>query len=106
MVGCSDIVRRSRAVRVPGGYRLTGSCGFCTGSDSTESLFFNAPAGEDGEGHMFLVPREDATTIDDWFPTGMRATGSRPGRRDRGLAERLEKGGTAYGAGQMSVSPL
>ena len=26
---------------------------------------------------MFLVPREDATTIDDWFPTGLRATGSR-----------------------------
>ena len=26
---------------------------------------------------MFLVPREGATQIDDWFPTGMRATGSR-----------------------------
>ena len=26
---------------------------------------------------MFLVPRGDAATIDDWFPTGMRAAGSR-----------------------------
>ena len=25
---------------------------------------------------MFLVPRGDAATIDDWFPTGMRAAGS------------------------------
>ena len=23
------------------------------------------------------MPREDTTTIDDWFPTGMRGTGSR-----------------------------
>jgi alkylation response protein AidB-like acyl-CoA dehydrogenase len=28
-------------------------------------------------GHMFLVPRSDVSTIDDWFPTGMRGTGSR-----------------------------
>jgi len=57
--------------------RLTGSWGFCSGSDFSEWLIFNAPAGPDGEGHMFLVPREDTTTIDDWFPTGMRGTGSR-----------------------------
>jgi alkylation response protein AidB-like acyl-CoA dehydrogenase len=77
LAGNTNLNPKARAVRVPGGYRLTGSWGFCSGSDFTEWLFFNAPAGEDGEGHMFLVPREDAAAIDDWFPTGMRATGSR-----------------------------
>jgi len=76
LAGNTNLNPKARAVRVSGGYRLTGSWGFCSGSDFTEWLFFNAPAGEDGESHMFLVPREDAVTIDDWFPTGMRATGS------------------------------
>lgn len=77
LAGNTNLNPKARAVRVAGGYRLTGSWGFCSGSDFSEWLIFNAPAGDDGEGHMFLVPREDTTTIDDWFPTGMRATGSR-----------------------------
>lgn len=67
----------ARVVRVEGGYRLSGSWGYCSGSDFAEWLVFNAPAGMDGDGHLFLVPREDAVTVDDWFPTGMRGTGSR-----------------------------
>ncbi|MFV0375086.1 MAG: hypothetical protein ACK5KK_13460, partial [Microbacterium sp.] len=59
------------------GYLLTGAWGFCSGSDFSEWLIFNAPVGEDKEGHMFLVPRDEATTIDDWTPTGLRGTGSR-----------------------------
>jgi resorcinol 4-hydroxylase (FADH2) len=77
LAGNTNLNPRAKAVRVAGGYRLTGSWGFCSGSDFSEWLIFNAPAGDDGEGHMFLVPRDDTTTIDDWFPTGMRGTGSR-----------------------------
>ena len=77
LAGNTNLNPRAKAVRVDGGYRLTGDWGFCSGSDFSEWLIFNAPAGDDGEGHMFLVPREDTTTIDDWFPTGMRGTGSR-----------------------------
>jgi len=77
LAGNINLNPRAKAVRVTGGYRLTGGWGFCSGSDFSEWLIFNAPAGDDGEGHMFLVPREDTTTIDDWFPTGMRGTGSR-----------------------------
>src|SRR3984957_18424693 len=77
LAGNTNLNPRAKAVRVDGGYRLTGDWGFCSGSDFSEWLIFNAPAGEEGEGHMFLVPREDTTTIDDWFPTGMRGTGSR-----------------------------
>lgn len=77
MAGNTNMNPKAKAVRVPGGYRLTGSWGFCSGSDFSEWLIFNAPAGDAGEGHMFIVPREDATVTDDWFPTGMRGTGSR-----------------------------
>ena len=77
MAGNTNLNPQAKAERVPGGYRLTGQWGFCSGSDFSQWLIFNAPAGPDGTGHMFVVPREDATVIDDWFPTGMRATGSR-----------------------------
>ncbi|MFW3168785.1 acyl-CoA dehydrogenase family protein [Geodermatophilus sp. CPCC 206100] len=77
LAGNTNLNPKATAERVPGGYRLTGRWGFCSGSDFSEWLIFNAPAGEDGDGHMFLVPREDTITIDDWFPTGMRGTGSR-----------------------------
>jgi len=77
LAGNTNLNPGAQAVRVAGGYRLTGQWGFCSGSDFSEWLIFNAPAGEAGEGHMFLVPRQDTVTIDDWFPTGMRGTGSR-----------------------------
>ncbi|HEY0937968.1 MAG TPA: acyl-CoA dehydrogenase family protein [Trebonia sp.] len=77
MAGNTNLNPRAKAERVSGGYRLTGQWGFCSGSDFAEWLIFNAPAGTGGAGHMFVVPRQDATVIDDWFPTGMRATGSR-----------------------------
>ncbi|MEU2349438.1 acyl-CoA dehydrogenase family protein [Modestobacter sp. NPDC049651] len=77
LAGATNLNKKARAERVSGGWRLTGQWGFCSGSDFSEWLIFNAPAGEQGDGHMFLVPREDTVTIDDWFPTGLRGTGSR-----------------------------
>lgn len=77
LAGNTNMNPKAVAKRVPGGYRLTGQWGFCSGSDFSEWLIFNAPAGDDGEGHMFVLPHSDAETIDDWYPTGMRGTGSR-----------------------------
>jgi resorcinol 4-hydroxylase (FADH2) len=77
LAGNTNLNRKARVEKVPGGYRLSGSWGFCSGSDFSEWLIFNAPAGEDGEGHMFIVPASDATTVDDWYPTGLRGSGSR-----------------------------
>lgn len=68
---------KATAERVDGGYLLTGDWGFCSGSDFSEWLFFTAAAGESGDGHRFLLPRSEAVMIDDWFPTGMRGSGSR-----------------------------
>lgn len=77
LAGNTNLNPKATALRVEGGYLLTGKWGFCSGSDFSEWLVFNAPAGDDGEGHMFLVPSDSAERIDDWFPTGMRGTGSR-----------------------------
>ncbi len=77
LAGNTNLNPKATARQVPGGYRLTGSWGFCSGSDFSEWLIFNAPVGDEGEGHMFLVPHDDVETIDDWHPTGMRGTGSR-----------------------------
>ncbi|WP_417562084.1 acyl-CoA dehydrogenase family protein [Microbacterium sp.] len=77
LAGNTNLNPKAITKRVPGGYRLTGSWGFCSGSDFSEWLIFNAPVGEDGQGHMFLVPHAEAESTDDWFPTGMRGTGSR-----------------------------
>lgn len=68
---------KATAEKVDGGYLLTGDWGFCSGSDFSEWIFFTANAGPDNDGHRFLVPHGEARLIDDWFPTGMRGTGSR-----------------------------
>lgn len=77
LAGNTNLNPNAVVTKVAGGYRLTGTWGFCSGSDFSEWLIFNAPVGEDGVGHMFLVPHDEAETIDDWHPTGMRGTGSR-----------------------------
>ena len=74
---------KAKAERVDGGYLLTGDWGFCSGSDFSEWMFFTAAAGPAGDGHRFLLPRSNARLIDDWFPTGMRGTGSRRYAVDR-----------------------
>lgn len=74
---------KATAERVDGGYLLTGDWGFCSGSDFSEWVFFTAAAGPDGDGHRFLLERSEGRLIDDWFPTGMRGTGSRRYAVDR-----------------------
>ena len=83
LAGNTNLNPAAEVERVPGGYRLSGTWGYCSGSDFSEWLIFNAPVGEAGEGHMFIVAGEEAETIDDWWPTGMRGTGSRSKRVDR-----------------------
>jgi len=77
LAGNTNLNLESKVARVDGGYRLSGTWGFCSGSDFSDWLIFNAPVGDAQEGHMFIVPKEDTETIDDWTPTGLRGTGSR-----------------------------
>ncbi|WP_188726191.1 acyl-CoA dehydrogenase family protein [Pseudoclavibacter endophyticus] len=83
LAGNTTLNLKAAAEKVDGGYRVTGKWGFCSGSDFSEWLIFHAPLGPEREGYMFLVPREEVTTIDDWHPTGLRGTGSRSQAIDR-----------------------
>ena len=83
LAGNTNLNPAAEVERVPGGYRLSGTWGYCSGSDFSEWLIFNAPVGDEREGHMFIVAGEEAETIDDWWPTGMRGTGSRSKRVSR-----------------------
>jgi alkylation response protein AidB-like acyl-CoA dehydrogenase len=76
----------STAIRVEGGYRLTGTWSFASGGRHTTWLgAHSAVQNPDGTPHIrydrpddrsFLFPRAQATIIDDWYVLGLRATGS------------------------------
>ena len=76
----------STALRVEGGYRLTGTWSFASGGRHTKWLgAHSAVQNPDGTPHIrygrpddrsFLFLREQATIIDDWYVLGLRGTGS------------------------------
>ena len=77
---------KSRAIRVEGGYRLTGTWSFASGGRHTRWLgAHSACQNEDGTPHLrhgrpddrsFLFLRSDAKITDDWYVLGLRGTGS------------------------------
>lgn len=77
---------RSKAVRVDGGYRLTGTWGFASGGRHTGWLgAHSAVQNPDGTPHMrygkpddrsFIFARSEALIVDDWHVLGLRGTGS------------------------------
>ncbi len=78
---------KSRAVRVEGGYRLTGTWSFASGGRHTDGWLgaHSAIQNPDGTPHMrhgrqddrsFIFRRSDAKIIDDWHVLGLRGTGS------------------------------
>jgi alkylation response protein AidB-like acyl-CoA dehydrogenase len=66
----------ARAVRVDGGWRITGQVPFASGCHHTQWLVM--PAQEEGADTPFGVffPRQSATIVDTWHTLGMRGTGS------------------------------
>jgi alkylation response protein AidB-like acyl-CoA dehydrogenase len=66
----------AKAVRVDGGWRITGQVPFASGCHHTQWLVM--PAQEDGADTPFGVffPRQSATIVDTWHTLGMRGTGS------------------------------
>lgn len=73
------LLPRGRAVKTPNGYRLEGVWAFASGSERASWLLLGAAVVDDDtvvdEG-VFIVPTPDATYMDDWYVTGLRATGS------------------------------
>ena len=70
----------SDAVRVDGGYRVTGKWGYGTGSlHATWSLLGIPLKNEQGEvvdAGLALIPTAELTVVDNWFVAGMKSTGS------------------------------
>jgi len=77
---------RSKAIRVEGGYRLTGTWSFASGGRHTTWLgAHSATQNPDGtplmrygkpDDRSFVFRRSEATIIDDWQVLGLRGTGS------------------------------
>lgn len=77
---------KSKAIRVDGGYRLSGTWSFASGGRHTRWLgAHSAVQSSDGTPHLrygrpddrsFVFPRSSATIIDDWHVLGLRGTGS------------------------------
>jgi 3-hydroxy-9,10-secoandrosta-1,3,5(10)-triene-9,17-dione monooxygenase len=72
-----------KAIRVPGGYRLSGRWGFSSGGEHCDWTFLGANV--EGEtstrppgfaSHTLLLPRKDYEIIKNWNVYGLRATGS------------------------------
>jgi 3-hydroxy-9,10-secoandrosta-1,3,5(10)-triene-9,17-dione monooxygenase len=74
---------QGRAVKVDGGYRLSGRWGFSSGVDVSTWNMLAGTVYDEREGNkpvdyrMCLVPLPDYEVIDDWQTLGMRGTGSR-----------------------------
>ena len=77
---------QSTAIRVEGGYRLTGKWDFASGSRHVSWLgahsFVSNPDGtphiryEQHDDRSFIFPRDQAEITDDWHVLGLRGTGS------------------------------
>lgn len=77
---------KSRAIRVDGGYRLSGTWSFASGGRHTKWLgAHSAVQNPDGTPHIrydrpddrsFVFLRSEARIIDDWHVLGLRGTGS------------------------------
>jgi indole-3-acetate monooxygenase len=78
---------RSKAIKVDGGWRLTGTWSFASGGRHTTWLgAHSATQNEDGTPHVrhrgrtddrsFVFLRSEAKIIDDWHVLGLRGTGS------------------------------
>lgn len=82
MLVSSGIAPAGKAVRVDGGFRVTGRWNFSSGCDHCQWVFVHtaAPPEKDGDAPTptyFLLPRSDYEIIDTWYVMGLSGTGSK-----------------------------
>jgi alkylation response protein AidB-like acyl-CoA dehydrogenase len=68
--------RLGTAVRVDGGYRISGRWGFASGIPLASHIHTAAFCAETGQALIFTFPKELATLVDNWDVLGLRATHS------------------------------
>lgn len=93
---CSSYATAGEVRRADGGYVLTGTWPFSSGSDHCQWAFLGgiappepgvpAPIGDDGRAwpdiRTFLVPMAQCTLVDNWFVAGLSGSGSKQIRVD------------------------
>lgn len=81
LIGSAFVFHAGHAVRVEGGYRLSGHWKFSSGIDACSWTMLGAIVADDSaevsEYRMFLLPRSDYRAIDTWFAAGLKGTGSK-----------------------------
>ena len=76
----ASVAPSGKARRVSGGAALSGRFGFASGIDHAQWLICGGMLEQAGKApayYDFLVPRKDATVIDDWHVAGLAGTGSK-----------------------------
>ncbi|HVV07910.1 acyl-CoA dehydrogenase family protein [Amycolatopsis sp.] len=68
--------RLGQAVRVDGGYRISGQWAFASGIAMATHIHTAAFCAETGQALIFTFPKDQAELIDNWDVLGLRATGS------------------------------
>jgi alkylation response protein AidB-like acyl-CoA dehydrogenase len=68
--------RLGEAVRVDGGYRISGHWSFASGIPLASHIHTAAFCAETGQALVFTFPKELATLVDNWDVLGLRATHS------------------------------
>jgi 3-hydroxy-9,10-secoandrosta-1,3,5(10)-triene-9,17-dione monooxygenase len=64
------------ALRVPGGFEVSGRWAFSTGCDAADWAMVGCEIGK-GERRWLLLPRADYAIDDTWFASGLRGSGSK-----------------------------
>jgi len=78
LIASSLVFPAGKAMRVEGGYRLTGRWPFSSGIDgSAWDMVGGVIAGEPPEYRLFAIPSTDYRVIDNWHVMGLRGTGSK-----------------------------
>ena len=76
---CSSLMPAGKATPADGGFRLSGHWRYASGAEHCDWVLLGAMVTAEGappDGHIFLVPRQDYTTIDTWQVAGLQGTGS------------------------------
>lgn len=105
-----------RGRKVPGGFRITGRWPFSSGVDCADWVMIGAIVEDTGEGQpghrVFMVPRRELEVIDNWFVSGLTATGSKDVKahelfvpEHRGVDPHDWRGGKSPGSG-VNPGPL
>jgi alkylation response protein AidB-like acyl-CoA dehydrogenase len=78
ILAAAPLIPYGSAVRVDGGFRISGKWRYASAVMNAEHVFVTSPAEENGEQipYTFLLPVTDVTVHDEWFMSGMCATSS------------------------------